>query len=219
TAVENALKIALVAQYPKRHVLALKAGFGGKTLFALTGTWNTSYKEHLEPLYGDVHYVDPFAADAMEQIEAILEVYPVAVVMVELIQAVGGDRLVPEEVIRYLEERSPHKGYLLLVDEVQTGMYRTGPFALSRARGLSPDLLAVGKGVSDMMFPFALVMYSAAVRDKLERAGSDLPAALEQRYGYEFGYKTVLNVLRRAEGLRLPELVAEAGYRFARAAA
>jgi acetylornithine/succinyldiaminopimelate/putrescine aminotransferase len=214
TAVENALKIALVAQFPKRHVLALKAGFGGKTLFALTGTWNTSYKEHLDPLYADVLYVDPFAADATTQIEAILEKYPVAVVLVELIQAVGGVRLVPEGVISYLEERREHKGYLLLVDEVQTGMYRTGPFALSRARGLSPDLLAVGKGVSDMMFPFALVMYSSAVREKLEQVGSDLPAVFEKRYGYEFGYRTVLNVLRRAEELCLPERIAETGALF-----
>ena len=44
TAVENALKLALVAQFPERHILALKAGFGGKTLFALTGTANPSYK-------------------------------------------------------------------------------------------------------------------------------------------------------------------------------
>ena len=51
TAVENALKVALVAQFPKRHILALKAGFGGKTLLALTGTANPSYKEHIDPLY------------------------------------------------------------------------------------------------------------------------------------------------------------------------
>ncbi|HKB41625.1 MAG TPA: hypothetical protein VKD72_34695, partial [Gemmataceae bacterium] len=76
--------------------------------------------------------------------------------------------------------------------------------------------LVIGKGVSDMMFPFALVMYSSAVQEKLERAGSDLPAALEKRYGYAFGYRTVLNVLRRAEELRLPERVAESGALFAR---
>src|SRR5262249_28348076 len=40
TAVENALKLALAAQFPRRHVLALKSGFGGKTLLALTGTAN-----------------------------------------------------------------------------------------------------------------------------------------------------------------------------------
>src|SRR5260370_21615357 len=127
TAVENALKIALGAQHPRRHVLAVKAGFGGKTLFALTGTANASYKEHIEPLYGDVLYVDPFAPDATAQIEAALAKHPVAVVQVELIQAVGGVRRGPVEGIRYLEARRRHWGYLLLVDEVQTGVWRTGP--------------------------------------------------------------------------------------------
>src|SRR5262249_41674105 len=105
TAIENALKIALVAQFPKRHILALKSGFGGKTLVARPGTWNASYKQHIEPLYGDVTYVDPFAPDATAQIEAALERHPVAVVQLELIQAVGGVRRVPEAVVRYLHER------------------------------------------------------------------------------------------------------------------
>jgi acetylornithine/succinyldiaminopimelate/putrescine aminotransferase len=216
TAVENALKVALVAQYPRRHVLALKAGFGGKTLLALTGTASPVYKEHIGPLYADVQYVDPFAPDAAAQVEAALARHPVAVVQVELIQAVGGVRAVPEEVLRLLEARRQEHGYLLLVDEVQTGMYRTGPFARSRALGLSPDLLVLGKGTSDMMFPFALLLYSAAVREKLDRAGTDLPAAIRKRYGYEYGYRTVLNVLRRAEELRLAERVEESGALFAR---
>jgi acetylornithine/succinyldiaminopimelate/putrescine aminotransferase len=214
--VENALKIALVAQYPKRYVLALKAGFGGKTLLALTGTWNAKYKERIDPLYPDVLYVDPFAPDATAQIEAALAKYPVAVVQMELIQAVGGVRRVPDDVIRYLAARREQYGYLLLVDEVQTGLFRTGPFTLSGALGLSPDLLVIGKGTSDMMVPFALTLYSAGVREKLDRAGSDLPDALRQRYGYEFGYRTVLNVLRRAEELRLPERAAESGALFER---
>jgi acetylornithine/succinyldiaminopimelate/putrescine aminotransferase len=216
TAVENALKLALVAQFPRRHVLALKAGFGGKTLLALTGTANPSYKEHIDPLYADVLYADPFAPDAEMQIEAALAQHPVAVVQVELVQAVGGVRRVPDGVIRYLEARRPHHGYLLLVDEVQTGMYRTGPFTLSGAMRLAPDLLLLGKGTSDMMFPFALVLYSAAVREKLDRAASDLPAVIRRRYDYEFGYRTVLNVLRRAEELALSGRVTEAGALFAR---
>jgi acetylornithine/succinyldiaminopimelate/putrescine aminotransferase len=216
TAVENALKIALIAQFPRRHVLALKSGFGGKTLFSLTGTWNSTYKENIHPLYGDVVYVDPFAADARAQIATALAKDPVAVVQVELIQGVGGVRRVPQEVIHYLEARRRDAGYLLLVDEVQTGMYRTGPFTLSRAMGLTPDLLVVGKGASDMMFPFALMLYSAEVKARLDRAGSDLPAAIGERYGYEFGYKTVLNVLRRAEKMHLAERVAESGALFER---
>ena len=161
TAVENALKVALVAQFPKRHILALKAGFGGKTLLALTGTANPSYKEHIDPLYADVHYVDPFAPDAEAQIERCLQTHEFAVVQVELIQAVGGVRRVPENVIRHLDAGRKRWGYLLLVDEVQTGMYRTGPFIFSQTLGLTPDLLLLGKATSDMMFPFALTLYSA----------------------------------------------------------
>ena len=215
TAVEIALKLALVAQFPKRHVLALKAGFGGKTLLALTGTANPRYKEHIQPLYPDVLYVDPFAADAEAQIEAALATYPVAVVQVELIQAVGGVRRIPERVIRYLEARRQYWGYLLLVDEVQTGMYRTGLFTQSSAMGLAPDLLLLGKGTSDMMFPFAMVLYSSAIQDKIKQTGSNLPAAVRKQYGYEFGYRTLLNVLRRANDLLLSRRVAECGALFA----
>jgi acetylornithine/succinyldiaminopimelate/putrescine aminotransferase len=216
TAVENALKLALVAQFPRRHVVALKAGFGGKTLLALTGTANPSYKQHIEPLYADVHYVDPFAANPTARLEELLTAHPVAVVQVELIQAVGGVRRVPEAVLRFLAAGRQRHGYLLLVDEVQTGMHRTGPFALSIAMGLAPDLLILGKGTSDMMFPFALVLYRSTIGTKLDQARSDLPEIFEKKYGYEFGYRTVLNVLRQAVDLRLPERVAASGSLFER---
>ena len=216
TAVENALKLALVAQYPRRHILALKAGFGGKTLLSLTGTANPSYKENIDPLYADVHYVDPFELDALERIDRLMEQHAFAVVQLELIQSVGGVRLIPEAVIRHLDAGRKKWGYLLLVDEVQTGMYRTGPFIQSKRFDLTPDLLLLGKGTSDMMFPFALTLYSAAVHELLERRGSGLENTIRQRYGYEQGYKTVVNVLRLAEAQGLSRMVEEASSLFAR---
>jgi acetylornithine/succinyldiaminopimelate/putrescine aminotransferase len=215
-AVENALKIALVAQYPRRHVLALKSGFGGKTLFALTGTWNASYKTHIDPLYDHVLYIDPFADNAIAQIDAALARHPIAVVQMELIQGVGGVRRVPERVVRHLDACRTRYGYLLLIDEVQTGMYRTGPFTLSAAMGLTPDLLVVGKAVSDMMFPFALTLYSERVQHALDQAGSDLSSVLRRRYAYPGGYRTAVNVLRFAEKTQLAEQVAASGDLFAK---
>jgi len=213
-AVENALKVGLVAQFPRRHVLALKSGFGGKTLFALTGTWNAAYKEHIDPLYADVLYVDPFAADAIAQIDAALRAHPIAVVQMELIQGVGGVRRVPEHVVRHLDSCRAQHGYLLLIDEVQTGMFRTGPFTLSRAMGLTPDLLVVGKAVSDMMFPFALTLYSERVDHLLDQAGSNLPDVIRQRYRYPYGFKTALNVLRLAERACLADQIVASGLLF-----
>ena len=211
SAVESALKLALVANSPRRHVIALKSGFGGKTLLALTGTHNASYKTHLDPLYSHVTYIDPFAADAIEQMEIALEKHPVAVVQVELIQGVGGVRRVPDELLNFLESNRERHGYFLLVDEVQTGMYRTGPFTRSSGLGLKPDLLVAGKGVSDMMFPFALVLYAEKVRARLEQMGSSLPAELRERHGFDWGFRTAFNVLRHAEILDLKRRVLDAG--------
>ncbi len=149
-------------------------------MLALTGTANPSYKEFIDPLYSDVHYVDPFAPDAQAQIDALLGKHEVAVVQVELIQAVGGVRRVPETVIRHLDAGRKRWGYLLLVDEVQTGMYRTGPFIFSQTLDLTPDLLLLGKATSDMMFPFSLTLYSARVQEMVERRGSNLTDSIEQ---------------------------------------
>ncbi|MBN9517260.1 aminotransferase class III-fold pyridoxal phosphate-dependent enzyme [bacterium] len=214
SAIENALKLALVAQSPRRYVLALKSGYGGKTLLALAGTASAKYKERIDPLYPDVLYADPFAPDAPARIEELLTKYPVAVVQTELVQAVGSVRAVPDAVLRFLADSRARHGHRLLIDEVQTGMYRTGPFTRSAALGLAPDLLVLGKGTSDMMVPFSLTLFADTVRDAL--AGSDLPDTLRRRYGYDAGYRTVLNVLRRAGDWHLPERVAESGELFAR---
>jgi 4-aminobutyrate aminotransferase-like enzyme len=74
----------------------------------------------------------------------------------------------------------------------------------------------IGKGTSDMMFPFTLLLYSAAVQAKLDTLAPDLSDAMRKRYDYPFGYRTVMNVLRQAEELRLAERVPESGALFAR---
>jgi acetylornithine/succinyldiaminopimelate/putrescine aminotransferase len=214
SAVENALRLGLVAQHPRNYVLALKNGFGGKTLFALTGTANSHYKTRLDPLYPNVVYVDPFAPNAIAALDAALEEYPVAVVQLELIQGVGGVRAVPEEVARFLDAEKRKRGYLLFVDEVQTGMYRTGPFIHSKALGIEPDLVTIGKGASDMMFPFSATLYSSAVRERLEAVKPDLIPSLRARHDLEFGYKTLINALDRAEVMRLSDRVSESGALF-----
>jgi acetylornithine/succinyldiaminopimelate/putrescine aminotransferase len=216
TAVENALRIGLVAQFPKRFVLAFKGGFGGKTLLALTGTTVASYKSHLDPLYEKVIYIDPFAPSAIEDLERTLQSCPVAVVQLELIQAVGGVRALPRHLIQYLEEHRRRWGYLVFVDEVQTGMYRTGPFVLSKQLGITPDILTIGKAVSDMMFPFAGTVYTSAVQQRLDEVEPELTQVIRHQYDYDFGYRTILNALRWAEDRGIAEHVAESGALFKR---
>jgi acetylornithine/succinyldiaminopimelate/putrescine aminotransferase len=199
SAVEHALRIGLAAQAPRDWVLALRGGFGGKTLFALAGTWKPSLKRGLDPLYERVVYVDPFAPDAVTAVRRAFDEYPIGLAQLELIQGVGGVRETPMPVLRTLEAMRQQHGCLLSVDEVQTGMYRTGPFLRSTAVGVQPDLLTLGKGASDMIFPFALTLVSAAVERRLAERGSTLLADLAERCDYEMGVRSVLGTLRRAE--------------------
>ncbi|HEY7314529.1 MAG TPA: aminotransferase class III-fold pyridoxal phosphate-dependent enzyme [Gemmataceae bacterium] len=107
-------------------------------------------------------------------------------------------------------------GYLLFVDEVQTGMYRTGPFHLSEKMGLAPDLLTLGKGTSDMMIPFSLTLYSAALSQRLQQVCPSLPEDLRRRAHYPAAYQSVLNNLNRAEKMGLADHVARLGALFSR---
>jgi acetylornithine/succinyldiaminopimelate/putrescine aminotransferase len=216
SAVENALRIGLAAGHPRKYVLAFKGGFGGKTLLALVGTARSSYKENIDPLYEHVLYLDPFAPTVIEDLERTLREYPVAIVQLELIQAVGGVRPLPMSLLHYLQENRERWGYLLFVDEVQTGMYRTGPFHLSEKVGLSPDLLTLGKGTSDMMIPFSLTLYSAALERRLEQVCPMLAEDLRRRCHYPAGYRSVLNTLARAEEAGLADQVARVGDLFSR---
>lgn len=199
TAVEIALKLALHAQPERNHVLALKGGFGGKTLFALTGTERPKYKENIGPLYREVTYVDPFAADSIEAIRHVLQTTPIGAVQLELVQGVGGVRPIPQPVVDFLvEQRSQHE-YMILVDEVQTGMFRTGPFLRCHDVGLDPDLVTMGKGASDMMFPFAATLFNDRLHKRLDNAGLSFTDWVRSRYDHPIGEAALLNSLRRAK--------------------
>jgi acetylornithine/succinyldiaminopimelate/putrescine aminotransferase len=215
SAVEHALRIGLTTQSPRDWVLALRGGFGGKTLFALTGTWKSSLKSGLEPLYPRVIYVDPFAPDAITAIHRAFDDHPIGVAQFELVQGVGGVRETPTSVIRALEAMREKHGCLLSVDEVQTGMYRTGPFLRSAAIGLKPDLLTLGKGASDMIFPFALTLVSEAVERRLAERGNSIIADLGARCDYAMGIRSVLGTLRRAEISNLERFVKRQSARLA----
>ncbi|MEZ6131883.1 MAG: aminotransferase class III-fold pyridoxal phosphate-dependent enzyme [Planctomycetaceae bacterium] len=198
-AVEQALQIALSIQPDRPHVLALEDGFGGKTLAALTGTSRTRYKQNLGPLYQHVTYVNPFAPTAVDDIRRALADDPVGVVQVELIQGVGGVRPIPQPVLDVIRQERDAQKFLLFVDEVQTGMFRTGPFVRSLDVGISPDILTIGKGTSDTIFPFAATLYSDDVRNRLTVLNPELPHWIRERHQSAPASAALLNTLRRAE--------------------
>lgn len=200
SAVEQALQIALTAQAASNRgtVVIMRGGFGGKTLGALTGTWKESYRKNVGPLYRDVVDIDPFASDTCDQLRRVVAEHRVAVVQLEPVQGVGGVRAIPQHVIQEVQSLREQSGFLILADEVQTGMYRTGPFLRSQDIGLKPDLVTIGKGTSDMMFPFAATLFNRRVARQMEDIGANPAAWFTDRFGYEVGYAAVLNTLRTA---------------------
>lgn len=216
SAVEQALMLGLLAQPRRPHVIALKGGFGGKTLGALTGTSKSQYKTHLEPLYEHVTYVDPFSETAVADLEQTLQQHPVGVLQMELIQGVGGVRPIPDDVIAAVGRLHAAGTFLLFVDEVQTGMFRTGPFLRSADVGLQPDLVTLGKGASDMMFPIGLTLFNDRVREGLADCSDDPVAYFRRRYFQPESAAALLNSLERAERDGWEQQVREQGQMLAR---
>lgn len=214
SAAENALRMALAAQWPRKHVVVLRGGFGGKTLLALTGTEKRRYRIGLDPLYPHVSYLNPFAADAVDQLISICDKKDVAVIQLELIQGVGGVREVPAALLEAISELRRHQGFSVFIDEIQTGMFRTGPFLRSIVKPLSPDFVTIGKAVSDMMFPFALTLYSDRMQYLMQTHCPDLPQQLSQPSAFETGYRCLLNTLLLERHQNMDQHVYESGAMF-----
>ncbi|HEY0068454.1 MAG TPA: [LysW]-lysine hydrolase [Chloroflexia bacterium] len=141
-AVEGALKFARLAAGRTGFVATLR-GFHGRTMGALSTTWEKSYREPFAPLVPGVTHVrynDLAAAKA-----AITE--QTAAVLVELVQGEGGVHVASDEYVRGLVSLCRERGALLIVDEVQTGLGRTGTMFACEHYGLAPDILCLAKSL------------------------------------------------------------------------
>lgn len=179
-AVEAALKLArLVTGRP--GIIAFRGAFHGRTMGALSLTAsNARYRSAYEPLVPTVYHVDypaptrlGISADAallhtQAQLETLLrdEIDPrrVAVMVVEPVQGEGGYVIPPDGFLPWLEGLCREYGILLAVDEVQSGMGRTGQWWAYQHAGIRPDMLIMGKALGGGLPISAL----AARRDLME---------------------------------------------------
>ncbi|GAC1342567.1 MAG: hypothetical protein NVSMB27_01570 [Ktedonobacteraceae bacterium] len=142
-AVEGALKFARIATGRTGIVAALRS-FHGRTMGALSTTWEPHYREPFAPLVpgvSHIRYNDLAAAEA-----AISE--QTAAVMIELVQGEGGVHVASEEYVRGLASLCHERGALLIVDEVQTGFGRTGRLFACNHYELQPDILCLAKSLA-----------------------------------------------------------------------
>jgi acetylornithine/N-succinyldiaminopimelate aminotransferase len=124
-------------------IVAAEGSFHGRTMGALALTSKAQYREPFEPLPGDVRWV-PFG-DAGALADAVDDT--VAAVILEPIQGEAGVVAPPADYLRQAREITSAHGSLLWLDEVQTGVGRTGDWFAYAETGIQPDLLTLAKGL------------------------------------------------------------------------
>lgn len=155
---EGAIKIARKygekdGEIKRYKIITLQHSFHGRTITTVKATGQESMHNYFGP------YPDGFVyADDIAQIESLLDNHTTAV-MIELVQGEGGVQPQDKEAVQNLEKLLKSKGILLIVDEVQTGGYRTGEFLASQVYGISPDIITLAKGIGGGV-PIGVVMTS-----------------------------------------------------------
>jgi acetylornithine/LysW-gamma-L-lysine aminotransferase len=160
-AVEAALKIA--RKYTGRKVfVSMMGGYHGKTMGALSITWREDYRRPFEPLVGEVRFAPYGDIDKLKR----LATGDIAAIIVEPVQGESGVRIPPDGYLKEVRELCDEKDILLIFDEVQCGLGRTGKMWASQHWGVTPDILCVAKGLASGI-PIGATIAPREVMDKL----------------------------------------------------
>jgi 4-aminobutyrate aminotransferase len=180
-AVENAVKIARVA-IGRSAVIAFSGGFHGRTMMALALTGKVvPYKKGFGPFPAEVYhapfphpYHDISVEDALVGLERLLaaDIDParVAALIIEPVQGEGGFNVAPPAFLQVLRRIADEHGIVLIADEIQAGMARTGRMFSIEHAGVVPDLIATAKGLGGG-FPIAAVTGRADLMDAAHPGG------------------------------------------------
>ncbi len=157
--VEAAFKFARVST-GRTGIVATMRGFHGRTMGALSATWNKAYREPFLPLVPDFSHVPYNNIDALDK--AVTE--KTAAVILEVIQGEGGVFPASIDFIEAAQRICIERGALLIIDEVQTGFCRTGKMFACQHYGITPDLLCVAKSLGGGI-PIGAVLIGPAVQN------------------------------------------------------
>ncbi len=140
---ESAIKIA--RKYTKKHgIVAMVGSFHGKTMGALSITYAQKYRDAFAPLLEGVKFV-PFG-DAAKLQEAIDD--SIGAVIVEPIQGESGIHVAPDGYLQKVREICSGKGIVLICDEIQSGLGRTGKLWAGEHWNVTPDIMCLAKGIA-----------------------------------------------------------------------
>ena len=141
-------------------ILTLHNSFHGRTLATLTATGQDKFHNYFFPFPEGFRYAD---ANDLDSVEAVAG-HDVCAVMMELVQGEGGVLPLEEKFVRGVADLCAKRDWLLLVDEVQTGVGRTGALFAFQKYGVRPDAVSFAKGIAGGL-PFGGVMAGEKCRD------------------------------------------------------
>ena len=155
---EGAIKIArkygeINGEVKRYKIITLQHSFHGRTITTVKATGQESMHNYFGPFPDGFVY-----ADTMNDIEGLLDDHTCAV-MIELVQGEGGVQPQDKAEVQALSKLLKSRGILLIVDEVQTGVYRTGEFTASQVYEIEPDIITLAKGLGGGV-PIGVVMTS-----------------------------------------------------------
>lgn len=155
---EGAIKIARKfgerdGEVKRYKVITLQNSFHGRTITTVKATGQEAMHNYFGPFPDGFVY-----ADNIEQVESLIDDHTTAV-MIELVQGEGGVQPQDKAQVQALAKMLKSKNVLLIVDEVQTGVYRTGEFLASNLYEIEPDIITLAKGLGGGV-PIGVVMTS-----------------------------------------------------------
>jgi ornithine--oxo-acid transaminase len=157
--VETVIKFAR-AHTQRNGLLYAQGAFHGLTCGALSLMDNSFWGDGFGPMLPETHCI-PFGD--LAALEQKLKGKRMAAFIVEPIQAEGGIRIPRDEYLKDAQELCHRYGTLFVLDEVQTGMYRTGRFLAAHHFGVQPDMVVLAKALSGGLVPIGAVLMTDAV--------------------------------------------------------
>ncbi|WMW24136.1 aspartate aminotransferase family protein [Methanolobus sediminis] len=145
------------------EIVSTYQSFHGRTISTASATGQAKNRDRYNPLMPNYRFVPYNDLSAME--EALDE--SVAAVIIEPIQGEGGIRIPSEEYLAGVSDLCKKNGILLIMDEIQTGFFRTGPAFVTGGYNVKADFLTMAKGIAGG-FPFGAFAMSEEVAEKLE---------------------------------------------------
>lgn len=148
-AIEGALKVARKYAYRKHsgryEIIAMKNSFHGRSMGAVSVTGTKAYREPFEPMIGGVKFAE---FNNLESVKALVNEKTCAILL-EPIQGEGGIHVATKEFMEEIREICNKQDILMICDEIQCGMGRTGTMFAWQGYGVRPDILTMAKAIGN----------------------------------------------------------------------